>query len=89
MQEKLENSTSLPTDQSFIPPRQWFSLGEACLLKGLNYKTACNRTYLQPNGGKAEMKIGGRKKFSRSTILQWLLLPDDELKSIQDRDTCL
>ncbi|MCE5256038.1 MAG: hypothetical protein LLF89_04240 [Spirochaetaceae bacterium] len=41
-------------DFSFLPPKQWFSLKEACDLKGLNYKTACNRPYLQPNHGEAE-----------------------------------
>lgn len=89
MEKKLENSASLPQDESFIPPKQWFSLDEACFLKGLNYKTACNRIYLQPNGGKPDAKVGGRKKFSRSTVLQWLVLSDDELKPICDGETCL
>ncbi len=71
-------------DQAFIPPKQWFSLEEACTLKGLNYKTSCNKTYLQPNGGKSEAKIGGRKKYSRATVINWLTLTDENLIPINN-----
>jgi len=64
---------------SFVPLKAWFTLREACSLKGLNYKTSCNKPYLQPNGGEPEEKIGGRKMWSRETTLSWLILGDDEL----------
>jgi hypothetical protein len=80
MQEDEKTASQSIIDESFIPAKQWFSLDEACALKGLNYKTACNRKFLQPNGGMAESKIGGRKKFSRATVLQWLLLSDTDLE---------
>ena len=69
--EKLENG------RSWIPEKAFFTLRDACMLKGLNYKTSCNRTNLQPNGGKPDGFLGGRKVFSRSTILAWINLLDD------------
>src|SRR5271157_3870012 len=44
-----------------LPQRAFFTLKEACDYKNLNYKTACNRTGLQPNSGKEDGKVGGRK----------------------------
>lgn len=73
--------------------RYWFSLHEACALKNLNYRTACARTWLQPNFGRGE-RVGGRKSFRRETIIEWLKLSDSqiesELKSKGDatRSTC-
>ena len=59
-------------DKSWIPPKAHFTLMEACTLKGLNYKTSCNRTILQPNAGEPDGYIGGRKVFRRDTIIKWL-----------------
>lgn len=60
-----------------VPNKAWFTLKEACSLKGLNYKTACNRPEeLQPNRGCGELKVGGRKVFSRQTIIQWIAIGD-------------
>jgi len=47
----------------------------------INYKTVCNQTKLQPNQGKMDGKIGGRKCFRRETILDWLSLTDDDINS--------
>lgn len=68
---------------SVIPRKVWISLHEACELKNLNYKTACNRPNLQPNKGKADGTIGGRKMFRRETVIAWLGLSDtDILKAV-------
>jgi hypothetical protein len=64
-----------------LPPKNWFTLREACELKNLNYKTACNRPKLQPNFGKMDGRIGGRKCFRRTTILAWLMQSDEEIDS--------
>ena len=71
------------TDENtdFIPKKAWFTLKEACSLKGLNYKTACNRTILQPNKGVPDGRVGGRKVFKRETILHWINLTDAEILS--------
>ena len=63
-----------------VPDKYWFTLKEACVLKGLNYKTACNRvTELQPNHGIPDGKVGGRKVFNRETVIAWIALSDEEL----------
>jgi hypothetical protein len=64
-----------------IPQKAFFSLKEACAIKGINYKTACNRTILQPNKGKPDGHIGGKKAFSYSTIVNWLSLTDEAILS--------
>lgn len=61
------------------PKTMWPGLDEACKLKGLNYKTACNKTFLQPNNGIPDGRIGGRKKWKRTTVLDWLCKSDNEL----------
>lgn len=69
--------------EQLIPNKYWITLKEACELKSLNYKTACNRTNLQPNGGKADGKIGGKKCFNRETIISWLILSDQDIEGNQ------
>ena len=66
---------------SFLPDKAFFSLKEVCSLKGLNYKSACNKPYLQPNRGKADGRIGGKKSFNRQTVVQWLFMTDEEIVS--------
>jgi hypothetical protein len=65
-------------DTDFLPQKAWFSLKEACELKGLNYKTALNKKELQPP---MDGHIGGRKLYKRSTIVQWLMLTDEDIQS--------
>ena len=55
----------------FIPNKIWFTLREGCELKGINYKTACNRPEYQPNNGIGE-NVGGRKMFRRDCLIPWL-----------------
>jgi hypothetical protein len=65
----------------WIPAKAYFTLKEACELKNLHYKTACNRTHLQPNRGITEARIGGRKAFTRETVLAWLEMDDVTLEA--------
>lgn len=77
----MENKQELgKTLDELVPNKIWFSLKEACELKNLNYKTSCNRTWLQPRKGKADSKIGGKKVWSRDTILGWVSLTDEDIK---------
>lgn len=57
----------------------WYTLKEACFYKGLNTKTAYNKPYLQPNYGIEDARIGGRKKWKRDTIKDWLFLTDEDI----------
>lgn len=59
----------------------YYTLKEACELKHLNYKTSLNRKELQPNKGKADIIVGGRKLYKRETILAWLNLSDKDIEA--------
>lgn len=67
-------------DQSNLPQdKTWFTLKEACALKGLSYNTALNRKELRPNHGIPDGTIGGKKVWHRGTILKWIEKTDLEL----------
>jgi len=66
-------------NESILPNKYWYTLSDCCRAKGINYKTACNKTILQPLQGKIEAKIGGRKCYSRNTVLEWLTQTDAEI----------
>lgn len=76
MKENNVSEIEISSIESVIPVKEWFHLREACELKNLNYKTACNRRELQPNRGISEGLIGGRKCFKRSTVLLWIKQTD-------------
>ena len=56
--------------------KMWYTLKECCVMKGLNYKTACNKTKLQPNEGRG-CKIGGKKCFRKDYVMNWLFATDE------------
>ena len=62
-----------------IPNKKWFTLKECAELKGINYKTLCNRKELQPNKGLEDARLGGRKMFSRATLISWLDQTDEDI----------
>ena len=70
------------TQTKEVPVKQWFTLKEACELKGINFKSACNKSYLKPNCGEPDGIIAGRKSWKLETILTWLNQTDDELKEL-------
>jgi hypothetical protein len=77
--QNLEQTQEKFKAQFILPMKAFFTLKEACEYKSLNYKTACNRTLLQPNSGKADGQVGGRKVWRYSTIQDWISLTDAEL----------
>jgi len=70
------------TKELMIPNKAWITLKEACGLKGISYKSSCNRIFLQPNRGKAEGMVSGRKVFRRETVIDWLYLTDDQIGEV-------
>ena len=67
--------------QNIVPLKVYFSLQEACDLKGANRKTCYNNKYLQPNFGVPDARVGIRKRWNRDTILKWLCKSNDDLLS--------
>jgi hypothetical protein len=59
--------------------KYWLTLKEACELKGICYKTTLNRPELKPNHGKEDGIIGGRKMYTRQTVMEWVEKTDDQL----------
>jgi hypothetical protein len=69
-------------EELFIPNQIWFTLREACKVKGLNYHTALNRKELRPNGGTPDGTIGGKRVWNRETITKWINLTDADIKTM-------
>jgi hypothetical protein len=62
-----------------LPDKAFFTLSEACAVKGINCKTARNKRILQPNKGIPDGKLGGRKVWSYETISNWIRLLDNQI----------
>lgn len=71
---------SIVFDEPILPDHYWFNLKDCCRLKGLNYKTACNKKWLQPNKGVPDGIVGGRKVWAFKTVKDWILKTDSEIK---------
>ena len=65
--------------ETLFEEKEWWNLKDSCKRKGLNYKTSCNKPYLQPNGGIPDARVGGRKVWNRTTIETWLQKSDKEM----------
>jgi len=59
--------------------QQWYTLDEACAVKGISSKTARNQSWLQPNGGVSDAIVGKKRRWHRDTILFWIDQTDEEL----------
>lgn len=76
----MNNLNEAETKTPFLPEHFWYNLKECCKYKGLNYKTACNKTWLQPNNGRGDGVVGGRKVWSYKTVQDWLEKTDSMLQ---------
>lgn len=74
LSSKLDN-----TEQSNRLSQDWYSLREACKLKGVNYNTIKKHPELQPNKGKNRKKVGCIYKWCKADILKWLSQTDDDV----------
>ncbi len=61
------------------PNQEWFDLKQGCNLKGINYNTVISNPKYQPNFGKPDAIICGRRRWRRQTILDWLQVTDEDL----------
>jgi hypothetical protein len=75
------NSNEAQNPLSIMPYQEWYTLKEACALKNLNIKTSYNKRWLMPNKGNYEGSIGGRKCFSRATVISWLKMTDKDINN--------
>lgn len=74
---------SKPLDPVVMPER-WIHLMEACKMKGVCYNSVARvrDAWRQPNCGKEDGIISGRKAWRPETVRAWILLDDMALKKI-------
>jgi len=62
--------------------RVWWNLKQCCEVKGISVKTAQNHRRLQPNCGRPDAIVGGRRVWRLATVQDWLLQTDDDLTGV-------
>ena len=58
------------------PAKEWYSLKEACAIKGVNYNTVSSLRKHQPNRGKEDGIVCGVRMWRKETILRWIKQTD-------------
>ena len=59
---------------------QWYNDQKCCELKGgMALSTYRSNRYYQCKGGIPDAKVGGRKVWSKESVLEWIKLSDEEL----------
>lgn len=69
------------------PEKAYYTLVEACELKGVSYGTLSTKNYLhlRPNGGKPDAVVCGRERWTAETIKKWIYQSDDELVTLSEK----
>lgn len=67
-------------------PSLWYN-DEDCWKKkgGMSLSTYRSNRYLQCKGGIPDAKVGGRKVWSRESVMEWVRLSDSELPAYHER----
>ena len=80
---KIKNLVAAEKDKQEIQGRftsQWYNDQQCWELKGgMSLSTYRSNRYYQCKGGIPDAKVGGRKVWSRESVLEWIKLPDSEL----------
>ena len=62
--------------------QEWYDLKTACSLKGVNKNTLYSKPKYQPNFGKADAILCGKKCWHKDTIREWLNQVDEDIPEI-------
>lgn len=65
--------------EKVIINQAWFDLRQLCSIKGLKYNTVVSKHSLQPNKGKPDATIAGKRMWRRETALHWCQLTDEDI----------
>lgn len=76
--EDLEPVVKKLVARQLTAPR-WYTLKGACAFKGVNYNTVKCQPFTQPNGGKEDAYINGRKMWKFETVALWAEVTDDTI----------
>jgi hypothetical protein len=58
----------------------WFSVSECAREKGLSKSFLDHNAWAQPLGGNGRQIVGGRYKWTRKVVREWLRQTDDDLR---------
>jgi hypothetical protein len=58
----------------------WYTLAECAREKGVSKSYLEHSTWAQPLGGNGRQLVGGRYKWPRKVVREWLRQDDDELR---------
>jgi hypothetical protein len=62
--------------------QEWYDLETVCKLKGVNKNTLYAKPKYQPNYGKADSIVCGKKRWNKETIREWLKQTDSDIPGI-------
>ncbi len=81
--ESLPEKSKLKKPELKMPER-WIRLKEACEMKGIAYNSLSRPrdAWRQPNCGKEDGIVNGRKAWRPDTVRKWILMDDNMLKSL-------
>jgi hypothetical protein len=62
-------------------PEAWIYLPEACRMKGVKYNSIARPkdAWKQPNGGKEDGILNGRRAWRPETVREWITMDDTAL----------
>ena len=81
LQKSIDELKELFTDAVRLD-QEWYDLESACRLKGVNKNTLYSKPKYQPNYGKADAIVCGKKRWNKSTIMEWLKQTDEDIPEI-------
>lgn len=65
---------------------EWYNDEQCWELKGgMSLSTYRTNRFFQCKGGIADGKVGGRKVWSRTSVMEWVKLTDSELESYHEK----
>lgn len=80
--KKLEEITKLVATNKNIMSQQFYNDEQCWNLKGgMALTTYRSNRYYQCKGGIPDAYVGGRKVWSRESVLEWLYVTDDQLEN--------
>lgn len=76
----MASTEKATNDFESLFPALWYN-DEECWKKkgGMSFSTYRSNRYLQCKGGIPDAKVGGRKVWSRESVMEWVKIPDSEL----------
>lgn len=78
--KEIASAEKATNDFEALFPAQWYN-DEECWKKkgGMSLSTYRCKRFLQCKGGIPDARVGGRKVWSRESVMEWVRIPDSEL----------